>query len=56
MLHFNSEEKERMLDELHRTPRSVRPAPWVLLTPLPDTSPAPTPPKPKLTLVPKSKL
>ena len=61
MLYFNRDEVraarvERMFEELHRTPTPVRSAQFVLLTPPPDTAPAPTPPKPKLTLVPKSQL
>ena len=51
MLYFNSDEEraarvERMFDELHRTPKPLRPVTWVLLTEPPDTSPASTPPPP----------
>jgi hypothetical protein len=51
MLYFNSDEEraarvERMFEELHRTPKPLRPVTWVLLTEPPDTSPAPTPPPP----------
>jgi hypothetical protein len=51
MLYFTSDEEraarvERMFEELHRTPKPLRPVTWVLLTEPPKTSSAPTPPPP----------
>jgi hypothetical protein len=51
MPYFNTDEEraarvERMFEELHRTPKPLKPVTWVLLTEPPNTSPAPTPPPP----------
>jgi len=59
MLYSNNDEEqtarvEKMLDELHRGSAATEPAAFVLLTGRPGTG-LPPKPKPKLTLVAKSK-